>query len=159
MFHENDWNLFPVYYIPSSQSDCAGPLRAALRIVGVPDDPSLQRRFEPVGHISGDVFGDGAIVSGLAPQPGELQIGTIMLYLTEPLPTQVWSLEAPIGIDGLSSAAVDFDDNPGVWVPQPTHSLTVGTPPSECDTCPYPFVGCPFAVESSTWSMIKQLYD
>jgi len=154
----DDWNLFPVYYIPTTQSDCADPLRAALRIVGVPDDPALQRRFDAVGSMSGDIFGEGAIISDLGPHPGELMIGSIWVYLTAPLATQEWTIEAPIG-SGLASAAIDFATDPGVFVPQATHSLVVGIPSTECATCPYPMAGCPFAVEASTWSLIKQLFD
>ena len=155
----NDWNAFPVSYVPNSQSDCANPLQAAFRIVGVPDDPALQRRFEPWAPMEGDVFGEGARFTSLGPHPGELTLGTIRVYLTEPLPTQVWSIEAHQGIQGVITPVMEFDSPPGIWTPQAGHSLTIGTPAEACDSCLPPYAGCPFAVEEAIWSTIKQLYQ
>lgn len=154
---ETSW--FPVRYIPDDFEDCAEPLSAAFRIVGVPDDPALQRNFHSNASMSGDVFGEGAVFTGLGPFPGELTIGYVQIYVTTQLADQVWSLEAHQGIEGTSLPVMEFNSARGTWIQQPAHSFAIVSPSPSCETCEYPFVGCPFAVESQPWSTIKQLYQ
>lgn len=153
-------NVFAVWYIPDSENDCAEPLQAAFRIAGVPDDAAMGRTFDSVGiPMSGDVFGEGARFTALEPYPGELILGIIRINLTAPLPQQVWSIEAHQGIEGVTSPVMEFNSNRGTWIPQPGRSLTIDGEGLPCQPCAFPFVGCPFAVESKPWSLVKQLYQ
>jgi hypothetical protein len=152
------WNLFPVVYAPSQFGEC-DIVSAAFRLEGVPDDPALMRRFDPVvpGGLTGDPFGEGAIVRGLV---YEGPVGYVYLYITTPLAPQVWSVEAHQGLPGVTSPVAAFESAPGSWVAQTGHSTMFGNATPQCDACTQlPQTTCPFAVEPRTWSMIKRIYQ
>lgn len=153
------WNVFEVIYAPGGPRECEFA-RAAFRIDGVPDDPALMRRFEPrlPGIMTGDPFREGAIFDNFVPLPGDTEVGSIYIYAPPSLVPHFWSVEAPLGIEGVTSPVADFESAPGVWVPQWGRSILIGmgTP---CDACGWqPEPRCPMAVESTAWTTIKVLY-
>jgi hypothetical protein len=154
------WNTFPVAFAASELGECE-LVSVAFRIQGVPDDPALMRRFEPLvpGGLTGDPFGEGAIVQGLVPYPGDYPFGYITLYITTPLAPQVWSVEAPHGLAGVTTPVASFESAPGTWVAQAGYSTTIGNVNPQCDGCAQLPAVCPQAVEPGTWSMIKRLYQ
>jgi hypothetical protein len=155
------WNLFPVSYAASTFGDCQ-LVSVAFRLQGVPDDPALMRRFDPLipGSVIGDPFGDGAIIQNLVPVPGNTPVGYIMLFVSTALAPQVWSVEAHRGIAGFTTPVATFEDAPSTWVAQTGHSTMIGNANPNCTACAQlPQVYCPFAVEPSTWSVIKRIYQ
>jgi len=149
---------FVVMYTPSGLQDCA-VMHAAFRIQGVPDDPALLRRFVPTTSeltVTGDVFGEGAIVDmGQLPPAA---VGYISLFVEKPLDPHLWSIEAHQGLEGVTTPVADFLGAPGVWVPQTGLSTLVGAPGS-CDACAqFAHQYCPFAVQATPWSGVKALY-
>lgn len=152
------WNVFPVVYAPSESGEC-DIVSAAFRLEGVPDDPALMRRFDPVmpSGLTGDPFGVGAIVRGLV---YEGPVGYVWLYIATPLAPQVWSVEAHQGLTGVTSPVAAFESAPDAWVAQTGYSTMVGNASPQCDACAnLPLIACPFAVEPGTWSMIKRIYQ
>lgn len=155
------WNHFTVAYAPGGPEECDFA-RAAFRIEGVPDDPALQRRFEPVFAsitVTGDVFGDGAILDDFVGLPGDTDVGYIWIYAPTALAPQGWSVAAHRGIAGMGWPAADFERAPGVWVPQWSYPIVIGSSTTSCEACGWqPAPRCPFAVETRAWSTIKLMY-
>jgi hypothetical protein len=150
---------FPVIYSPATRGEC-DVVSVAFRIEGVPGDPALERRFEmaQAGWVTGDPFGDGAIVQGLM---YEGIIGWIRLSLTTPLLPQVWSVQPHRGIPGVTAAVAAFEGElAGPWMAQAAYSSRLSSTNPQCDACAVlnPWPECPFAVEPGTWSMIKRIY-
>src|SRR5262245_34500815 len=127
------WNWFPVVYVASEARECPA-VSVAFRIEGVPDDPALMRRFQALGTgSSGDPFGEGIIVHGYGLVLTE--VGSIGLYITTPLAPQVWSVEAPRGMPGVTSPVTELDGAPGVWEAEIGHATKIGSANPQCDAC------------------------
>jgi hypothetical protein len=106
------------------------------------------------------VFGDGVIVDGLLPLPGNTDVGYIWIFVTAPFTPQQWSILPHRGIAGSSSAVAEFESSLGTWWPQDAFSSWIGRANPDCGSCPQlPLQGCPFAVEPGTWSAVKRTYQ
>jgi hypothetical protein len=155
------WNVFNVAYMPATQDECTFA-RAAFRIAGVPNDPTMMRRFEPIFssiNVVGDPFGAGAVFDNFVPLPGNTDIGYIYLYNPGGLPLQAWSIEAHQGMTGVTTPVAQFEGAIGTWVPQSGRLIVVGDAAAPCSGCePFGGAACPFAVEPGTWSLVKTLY-
>lgn|SRR5262245_14246986 len=154
------WNVFSLVYAPAAFGECTF-VRAAFRIQGVPDDPALMRRFDPLFPsmtVTGDPFGEGAIVEDFVAVPGDTDVGSISIYVANSLAPQAWSVEAHQGMQGTTSPVAQFE-GAAVWVPQSGRSTVVGDTSNPCDSCePLGPLGCPFAIEPQVWSVVKRLY-
>jgi hypothetical protein len=158
------WTTFPVWFVVDDQSECDDSVSlvgAAFRIEGLPSEPAVMRRFDPEANLdmTGDAFGDGVVFHNLDALPAETIVGYISVYATTSLGDQVWSIEAHRGVEGATTPVAEFADARGTWIPQPGHSLAIGSNPALCETCVAPvFHDCPFAVEATGWSTVKLLY-